>query len=176
MSSVWRRGRLRPARRQAEPRVQTIFSAFGFARRELLPNQVCSVYGRLCRAPQRQSDLREFADTMYLLMILRFLLGLLSGIGTTATAARPMRRTANAGRLQRGAGWHAGLLHDCVSVDDVLTERPWELAYRGRGTFEKANHLLRCALGNLRRLSAGGQPCAVRVPTVSPNDPRLRRG
>ena len=113
---------------------------------------------------------------MFLLTILRLFLGRWSGTAAVVTRTRAITRVAKGYLGLHRAGWHEGLPHDCVSVDYVLMERPCGFAYRGRGTFPKANQPLRCALGFLRRSFAAGQMCPALVPTTSLNDPRLRRG
>jgi hypothetical protein len=112
---------------------------------------------------------------MYVLALLRFVFGLLPGT-SAVTPSRQFRWTAvsQSGRI-RATVLRGALPHDWVSVDDAWTESPRGFTYRGRGTFDKANHLLRCVLRVLRRLAGGPELCPVPAPTVSPGDSRLCR-
>ncbi len=82
-------------------------------------------------------------NNMFLMVFLRYFLGLLLGDRTAAAATRFVLRTA---KCRSGATW-ASLLgtfpHDWVSVDYALTESSCDYTCRGRGTFEKASQLLR---------------------------------
>ena len=100
---------------------------------------------------------------MYLLGILRFILGLVSRITSAANAARSSAWMADSHRGARGGGSRVAVPHDWVCMDYVLSER-LDVEYRGRGTLDRTNHPLSALFRLMRRLAALSEPCPALAP------------
>lgn len=112
---------------------------------------------------------------MYLLLILRFLLGLLSRTSAVVQLVRSFGdMVVNHSRTFR-ADLRSAVPHEWMSMDYVLTESPDGFAYRGRGTFEKANDPLRSVFRLARRLACGPEPYLAVAATVFLDNRRARR-
>ena len=109
------------------------------------------------RAVIRSSDLREFATTMYLLVVLRFLLGLLPSVAALQWD-KVLAGSASGRTCPKRSGARAALPHEWTSMDYVLTESPPGLVYCVAGTFEKANHPLHSVFRLARRLAGISEP------------------
>src|SRR5579872_36492 len=89
---------------------------------------------------------------MYLLVLLRFFLGLLP---RTSHAAEPMRFCAATGasRSQRIRAGSVAIPHEWMCMDYVLTESRGGITRRGCWAFVQANHSLRSVFRLARRLA-----------------------
>jgi hypothetical protein len=123
----------------------------------------------------KTNDLREFATTMFLLVFLRYVLGMLPRTRAVAKGASAHREM-----VHPSCPMYAGFLtvapHEWMSMDHVLTESFPGFAYVGRGTFERANHPLRSVFRFARRLAWGPETYLVFAATVSVCNRRPHRG
>ena len=128
----------------------------------------------------KTNDLREFAATMFLLVFLRYLLGLLPGTRAAAPGASAYSEIAYREMVYPSCPIRAGFLsmvpHEWMSMDYVLTESFPGVSFAGRGTFERANHPLRSVFRFARRLVWANEPYLVLAATVSVCNRRPHRG
>lgn len=111
---------------------------------------------------------------MYLLRVLRFVLGLLSRMPSVFRATRTFcDRVAKQPCSIRGVALAADP-HEWMSMDCVLTEGSVDVVYSGRGTFKRANHPFRSVSRFFRRLAGGSESCLA-LATVRVGDSRLMR-
>src|SRR5262249_7592839 len=116
------------------------------------------------------SDLRELAANMYLLLILRFLLGLVPGVG----AVRRQLRIDQA-VFHRRRSIHASVLpHEWMSMAYILVESSRLRGRPGRATFTRANHPVRSVFRFVGRWPRCGELCPVFAARQSVHGPRSR--
>ena len=132
-------------------------------------------------AGDKTSVMREFATTMYLLVILRFLLGLLPG---NRVVSRSVRRSgpmaAGFPALRRFSPFRAAscsaVPHEWKCMDYFSIESSGRFAFGGSGTFEEANHP-RCSIVRLsRRLAGLPEPYLAFAAALPLANRRSRRG
>jgi hypothetical protein len=112
---------------------------------------------------------------MFLLVFLRYLLGLLPGTRAAAPGARDYREMVYPSGPIR-AGFLSVVPHEWMSMDYALTESLPGFSFTGRGTFEKANHPLRSVFRFARRLARVNETYLVVAATVPVCNRRPRGG
>ena len=108
-------------------------------------------------ACDKSSDMREFANKMYLLVILRFVFGGLSKTSTVIRSTRFIKSLVSKWTCVR-AEFASVAPHEWMRMDYVLTEVRDGYVYCGRGTFKQANHPLRSLFWFCRRLAGRPEP------------------
>ena len=108
-------------------------------------------------ACDKSSDMREFANKMYLLVILRFVFGGLSKTSTVIRSTRFIKSLVSKWSCVR-AEFASVAPHEWMRMDYVLTEVRDGYVYCGRGTFKQANHPLRSLFWFCRRLAGRPEP------------------
>lgn len=112
---------------------------------------------------------------MYLLVIVRFLLGLLPRTSAVAKSIGVLWESGFTPPFPLRHDARTALTHEWMRMDYVWTENSGSIARTPRGTFERANHPLRSMFRLARRLAGCPEACPAFVPTVVLHDPRLRR-
>ena len=118
--------------------------------------------------------MREFANKMYLLVILRFVFGCLSKTSTLVRSTRFFKGLVSKWSCVR-AEFASVAPHEWMRMDYVLTEVRDGYVYCGRGTFKQANHPLRSLLWFCRRLAGRPEPYPTLVAAVCPVNSRPAR-
>jgi hypothetical protein len=115
----------------------------------------------------KRSVLREIATTMFLLVCLQFLLGILSRTTALCRRLRAICKAASQPLPKSRASGRRAVPHEWISMDYVLTESFHATRCRGRGPFESPTHPLGSILRFVRRLAGVPQLYPARATTVS---------
>ena len=134
--------------------------------------------GAICRTtlePVNQTRrLREFASTMFLLAILRFLLDLVSGNGAVGPRARTFGKAMAECRRSRVAR-RSALPHEWMSMAYVLTEVSRGFCGRDPGDLGGTNHPLHFVFRAARRWAGCAELCPAPVVRVAIDEGQSRR-
>ena len=111
---------------------------------------------------------------MYLLLIVRFLLGLVPGTQAVSRRFRMASEMVFHRRSAIGAAARCEIPHEWMSMADILAESSAARGCHGRGTFTRANHPIRSVFRLARQWAWGGELCPVFAATESVRSPQSR--